>query len=205
MLYTHEAKSWTSKPSAKLNQSFGKIHIHFVANKNAHNNNSAIKSPRPTAVNTVNNTPYRWHYKHFRCGSSKKDNKTMYYNGIEVRSCNHCCSGKAISITYCVVYVSGMQCAYVVLLSVACLGVQYFSTLSHKRKDFRGKKLLNTKCMFCFSLQLSSETFLILRKTETYDQKYTGVPVKWLLFSSNFNVTRIFSAGFRKILRYKIS
>jgi len=28
------------------------------------------------------------------------------------------------------------------------------------------KKLLNTKCVFCFSLQLLSETFLILRRTE---------------------------------------
>jgi len=40
-----------------------------------------------------------------------------------------------------------------------------FSTLSHKRDDFR-KKLLNTKCVFWFSLQLLSEIFLILRRSE---------------------------------------
>jgi len=40
-----------------------------------------------------------------------------------------------------------------------------FSTLSHKRDDFR-KKLLNTKCVLWFSLQLLSEIFLILRRTK---------------------------------------
>jgi hypothetical protein len=39
----------------------------------------------------------------------------------------------------------------------------HFSTLSHGRQDFR-KKLLNTKCVFWFSLQRLSETFLILRR-----------------------------------------
>jgi len=38
---------------------------------------------------------------------------------------------------------------------------KYFSTLSHK-----GKKLLNVKYVFRFSLQLLSETFLIRRRTE---------------------------------------
>ena len=38
-----------------------------------------------------------------------------------------------------------------------------FSTLSHKRHDFR-KQLLNMKCVFRFSLQILSETFLIPRR-----------------------------------------
>jgi hypothetical protein len=59
-----------------------------------------------------------------------------------------------------------MQCASAILLSVTCLAVTYFSTLSHKRHDFRGKKLLNTKCVFWFSLLYLSETFLILRRNE---------------------------------------
>jgi len=55
-----------------------------------------------------------------------------------------------------------------ILSSVACMVLQYLSTLSHKRHHFRKKekKLLNTKCVFRFSLQLLSETFLILRITE---------------------------------------
>ena len=43
-------------------------------------------------------------------------------------------------------------------------GSPYFSTLSHKRHDFP-KALLNIKCVFLFSLQRLSETFLIIRRT----------------------------------------
>jgi hypothetical protein len=44
----------------------------------------------------------------------------------------------------------------------------FLPSLSQTRHDFRKKKkmLLNTKCAFWFSLQLPSETFLILRRTE---------------------------------------
>ena len=60
-----------------------------------------------------------------------------------------------------------MQCACAILSFVACPAVQYFSTLSPKRQDFRKKKrYLNTKCEFLFSLQLLSETFFILRRNE---------------------------------------
>jgi hypothetical protein len=52
------------------------------------------------------------------------------------------------------------------LPSVTCPAVQYFSTLSHKWHDFRKKKLLNTKRVICFSLQLLCKPFLILRRTE---------------------------------------
>jgi len=42
----------------------------------------------------------------------------------------------------------------------------FFFTLSHKRRDFRKRKVLNIKCVFRFSLQSLSETFLIVRRTE---------------------------------------
>jgi len=55
----------------------------------------------------------------------------------------------------------------IVLSSVARLALPLFSTLSHKRHDFLGKKkLLNIVYVFSFSLQLLSEIFLILRKIE---------------------------------------
>jgi len=41
--------------------------------------------------------------------------------------------------------------------------VQYFPTLSHKRHDFRKKKVLNIKCVSIFSTTFFSETFFILR------------------------------------------
>jgi hypothetical protein len=46
-----------------------------------------------------------------------------------------------------------MRTRRIILPSVVCLALPYFSTLSHKRYDCR-KKLLNTKCAF-FSLILS--------------------------------------------------
>jgi hypothetical protein len=50
-----------------------------------------------------------------------------------------------------------MRC--IILSSVACLAVQHFSTFAHKR---HGKKLLDIKCVFLFSLEILSETLLIL-------------------------------------------
>jgi hypothetical protein len=53
----------------------------------------------------------------------------------------------------------------IILSFVAFPELQYSATLSHKRPDFR-KKLLNTKCVFGFSIQFLSQTFLILRRIE---------------------------------------
>jgi len=58
-----------------------------------------------------------------------------------------------------------MQFACAILSSVACPALQYFSTLSPKRYDFR-EKLLNTKHVLWLYLKLLAETFLILRITE---------------------------------------
>jgi len=74
-----------------------------------------------------------------------------------------------------------------------------FFHISHKRHDFSGgKKILNMKCVFRFSLQLLSETFFILRRNERdmtknvywsscymKTHKYTIYP----LFLSDFNET----------------
>ena len=58
-----------------------------------------------------------------------------------------------------------MRMRHIILSSVACLAVQYFPTLYHKRHDFR-KQFLNIKLCFVFSLQILSDTFLILRRIQ---------------------------------------
>jgi len=47
----------------------------------------------------------------------------------------------------------------------ACPPVQYFSTLSHKRHDFKDKDFELGMCVLIFS-PILSETFLILRRIE---------------------------------------
>jgi len=51
----------------------------------------------------------------------------------------------------------------IILSSVVCSALLYFSILSRNRHDF-GETLLNKKCVVLFSLQLFSEKILIIRR-----------------------------------------
>jgi hypothetical protein len=83
-----------------------------------------------------------------------------YERSIETRSRNHCCRGKAISITYseCVsvalVFQRAKRVRRIIVMSVASMAA-YFSTLSHKRYDFRrgggGGITENKMCVLIFS------------------------------------------------------
>jgi hypothetical protein len=84
---------------------------------------------------------------------------------VVARYCNHCCSGKAISITYsqCVSVALCIQHAmcmpHIIVSSAACPALPYISTLFHKRPDFRKKKIesdVSFDFLYNFCLKLFS-------------------------------------------------
>ena len=77
-----------------------------------------------------------------------------------------------------------MQCA-----SVVCPGVSYFSSLFHKRLNFRKKVTGPKMCVLIYSANLL-ETFLILRRNERdRSRMYIGLHVKYPLLLSGVNET----------------
>jgi hypothetical protein len=85
-----------------------------------------------------------------------------------------------------------MRC--IVLPSVACLVLLYFSTLSHKRHGFQKfteKMYWQNKCMFWFSLQLSSETKEEF--SEVFSKMFIGVHEKYPLRFKDFYIKLGFS------------
>jgi hypothetical protein len=87
------------------------------------------------------------------CGQNNTRQATYGKCNIKTPSCNHCCSGKEISVTYseCALVALGIQHATArsILSSVVCRDVDYFSTLYHKRHYF--KKLMGIKYVSFFS------------------------------------------------------
>jgi hypothetical protein len=100
-----------------------------------------------------------------------------------------------------------MRMRRIILTSAACRALPYFATLSHKRQDFRGGggNVVNIKRVFQFSLQLSSENFLILKINQRDIINIHRSSCKVPLFLSDFNKTQFFLTDFRKIPKYKIS
>ena len=97
--------------------------------------------------------------------------QTMYVKrNIDTRSSNHCCRGKAMCyiLWLCVCSLVYPECnahaPYCHLWLAPFYGI--FPHYLTNSTIFPKKKLQNTKCEFWFSVQLLSETFLIIRRTE---------------------------------------
>ena len=107
--------------------------------------------------------------------------QAVYYN-IQAPSCNHCCSGKAISITCydCVFVALGIQHAMGMRYDIICCLTGSSIFFYH---DFQKNKLFNIKCVFSFQLQRPKFVFYSGKKwVMRYDQNNTGCPKKIVPF-----------------------
>ena len=80
-----------------------------------------------------------------KCSGRKQDRQSTQKGNIEACSRNHRCRGRAsIAYSECVfvalVIQQPIRMRRIILSPVACPALQYFSTLSHKRRNFRKKK-----------------------------------------------------------------
>jgi len=87
---------------------------------------------------------------------------------VRARVCACVCVSACVCVCVCVcvalVIRHAMSTRHIVIHGLSD-STQFFYIISHKTR-FSKKKLLNTKCVVRFSLQLYSETFLILRRNK---------------------------------------
>jgi hypothetical protein len=91
------------------------------------------------------------------------------------RSCNHCCHGEAISITYseCVFVALGSQHAYACAL-LCCHGLSastIFSSLSRNRHDFTRKVIEHKMCVVIFFYKFAWNISHSKKNWARYDHK----------------------------------
>ena len=126
-----------------------------------------------------------------------------------MRSRNHCCRGKAVTITYseCVSVALAVQHAKrmrpIIFSFVACLDLPYFSTLSHKSHDFGKKSYEHKFCVLIFSTNFVW-IFRILRRIQRdININVCTLHLKCPLHLPDFNLRLIISTKFRKILKFR--
>jgi len=99
------------------------------------------------------------------------------YRNTVARSCNHRCSGKAISITYseCGFIALGTQPAMRMRHILIC-GLASSTIFSHiiSLTSRLKKMLLNVKCVFCLSVQRFCKALLVLRRNERDSVRTVG-------------------------------
>ena len=95
-------------------------------------------------------------------------------------------------------YPVGKRLRRIVLSSAAYPAVSYFSTLSHKRHDFRGKKFTERKTRALIFSTIFVWNICNFKKKLGIIVNVCTCSVKYPLFLSDLNQTWIFSTCFRK-------
>ena len=98
-----------------------------------------------------------------------------------------------------------MQCAFAILSSVVYPALGSFSTLSHKRNDFRGKVIEYKICVFIFSITFIWNVSHSKRNWARYDQKCISVFMQNNRYPFPIVMKHEFYCQLLKILKYQIS
>ena len=129
-------------------------------------------------------------------------------SNIGTRSCNSGCGIKAINFRHpeCV-FSLGLQHVMRVVMLPCSAHFYYMFLHCLLNGTILEIRLLNTKCVFRFSLQLFSNNFFIPRRNEREMIKnaYRSSCKVPAILVRLLNKTWIFSTDFRKIFRYQIS
>jgi hypothetical protein len=88
----------------------------------------------------------------------KHNIEVVRVNIVAVKTINNITYSECLSLALAIEY--EMRMGSILLSFVACLAVLYFSTLSHKRHDFRKKVLKNNEflCKFCLKIFLNPKS-----------------------------------------------